>query len=277
MSFELRLLSDTLSPAIAGDIIRQRNTAFLKGNPFLTPSRLYGHRLAAIFAALVAFLWRETKPRASRIHALRVLHYAELLRQEMVRPLSGCRSTPNRGSLIQVIYEEYRPLASLSFEGSYMRLRNRMREAEALDVDDDIEIRARIFEGVVFGITETYVVEETAWTAGVKLGELQWWRLLSAYMCLFFRLDTHIFTGNDAQIAEEHIQRLSRGGNELREPTYPAMGVAGTCHTGTSESSTSSSEEALECILNSELMLVVGASDLLHHDAAQEGARHASD
>lgn len=194
MSSELRCLSGAVSPAITCDTIRQRNTSFLKKNLFITPSQLHGHRIAAIFAGLVTFFRHETKPRPHRFHALRVLHYAELLRHETVRcsGLSGYESAPDHSSFTQVIYEEYRPLASLTPEGSYMRLRDRVREAEALGVDDDIETRASAFERAVLGFSKTYIVEEMAWTADIELGELQWWKLLSVSMCLSLRSKSHI-------------------------------------------------------------------------------------
>lgn len=87
MSSIQRLSSGKAAPTVTRDLIRERNSVFLEAHPSVTASQLYGHRIAAIFAGLGALFQRAATPNFSRSYALRIEHYAHLLRDEMVSDL----------------------------------------------------------------------------------------------------------------------------------------------------------------------------------------------
>lgn len=85
MSSIYQMLPGNVAPTVTRDMILERNRAFLEAHASITPTQLYGHRIATIVDTLQSLFLRESTPQQSRYHAIRVGHYLDLLMHEMVR------------------------------------------------------------------------------------------------------------------------------------------------------------------------------------------------
>ncbi|KZV74344.1 hypothetical protein PENSPDRAFT_662524 [Peniophora sp. CONT] len=219
--------SGSMSPPLTCDSIREMNARFLAANPSVSARQLYGHRIAAICAALAALFKRDALPHPTRKYALRIVHYIDLLQYEMG------------------IYEETRPWTALDCDGSYRLLRKRMRDA--IRADDNVEDKAHVFERVIFSLPEHYIVEEDAWSPNIGLGDLQWWTSLEAALDRQGRVETD----------KSKVGRRTHGSHRSDlAPTSSSPSAIGNSktsnsksHTGTPTSNEIQEPKGVDCVV----------------------------
>lgn len=91
-----------------------------------------------------------------------------------------------------------------------MQLNDRVLAIGTIAVEGDVEDRAHVFRRVVLGLPRSYVVEETPWSADTPLGELRWWKLLSAYGYSPPMFNAKSVSDSDVQITEANIENVER-------------------------------------------------------------------